>query len=167
MRAVIGLGTNTGKRERNLQNAVDALSLLPGTRVADVSPVYETEPVGYADQPDFLNAVCLVETQLSPRALLGACLGIEAALGRVRTIKNGPRVIDLDLLLYEGVTMQSDELTLPHPRMGERAFVLCPLSDILPDGVFSGFDFGEKINSADKSGVKKTGYVLGNSSSKQ
>ena len=164
MRAVIGLGTNTGKREQNLQNAVDALSLLPGTRVADISPVYETEPVGYADQPDFLNAVCLVETQLSPRALLGACLGIEAALGRVRTIRRGRRVIDLDVLLYEGVTMQSDERTLPHPRMGERAFVLCPLADIFTDGRAPGFDFGEKINSADKSGVKKTDYVLENSS---
>ena len=160
MKAVIGLGTNTGDRAGNLQAAVDALSLLPGTRVTAISPVYETEPVGYADQPDFLNAVCCVQTELSPRALLGACLGIEAALGRVRAIKNGPRVIDLDLLLYEGVTLQTDELTLPHPRMGERAFVLCPFSDIFPDGVFSDFDLREKINSAVKSGVKKTDMVL-------
>ncbi|MBQ6264463.1 MAG: 2-amino-4-hydroxy-6-hydroxymethyldihydropteridine diphosphokinase [Clostridia bacterium] len=160
MKAVIGLGTNTGDRAVNLQSAVDALSLLPGTRVTAISPVYETEPVGYADQPDFLNAVCCVQTELSPRALLGACLGIEAALGRVRAIKNGPRVIDLDLLLYEGVTLQTDELTLPHPRMGERAFVLCPFSDIFPDGVFSDFDLREKINSAVKSGVKKTDMVL-------
>ncbi|MBR3439886.1 MAG: 2-amino-4-hydroxy-6-hydroxymethyldihydropteridine diphosphokinase, partial [Clostridia bacterium] len=72
MKAAIGLGTNTGDREKNLQSAVDALSLLPGTKVTDISPVYETEPVGYADQPDFLNAVCCVETELSPRALLGA-----------------------------------------------------------------------------------------------
>lgn len=160
MKAVIGLGTNTGDRAGNLQAAVDALSLLPGTRVMDISPVYETEPVGYADQPDFLNAVACVETEFSPRALLGACLGIEAALGRVRLFKNGPRIIDLDLLLYEGVTLQTDELTLPHPRMGERAFVLCPFSDIFPDGVFSDFDLSEKINSAVKSGVKKTDMVL-------
>ena len=160
MKAVIGLGTNQGERSGNLRLAVDALSLLPSTRVTDISPVYETEPVGYADQPDFLNAVCCVETELSPRALLGACLGIEAALGRIRTFKNGPRIIDLDLLLYEGVTMQSDELTLPHPRMGERAFVLCPLSDIFPGGAALGFDFSEKINSAGKSGVKKTDIVL-------
>ena len=160
MKAVIGLGTNTGDRTVNLQAAVNALSLLPGTRVTAISPVYETEPVGYADQPDFLNAVVCVETELSPRALLGACLGIEAALGRVRLFKNGPRIIDLDLLLYEGVTLQTDELTLPHPRMGERAFVLCPFSDIFPDGVFSDFDLREKINSAVKSGVKKTDMVL-------
>ena len=166
MKAVIGLGTNTGDRAGNLQTAVDALSLLLGTRVTAISPVYETEPVGYADQPDFLNAVACVETELSPRALLGACLGIEAALGRVRLFKNGPRIIDLDLLLYEGVTLQTDELTLPHPRMGERAFVLCPFSDIFPDGVFFDFDLSEKINSAVKSGVKKTDYVLENSSLK-
>ena len=133
MKAVIGLGTNTGDRAVNLQAAVDALSLLPGTRVTVISPVYETEPVGYADQPDFLNAVACVETELSPRALLGACLGIEAALGRVRLFKNGPRIIDLDLLLYEGVTLQTDELTLPHPRMHLRRFVLEPLAEIIPD----------------------------------
>ncbi|MBR4765284.1 MAG: 2-amino-4-hydroxy-6-hydroxymethyldihydropteridine diphosphokinase [Clostridia bacterium] len=144
----------------NLRLALDALSLLPSTSVTDISPVYETEPVGYADQPDFLNAVCCVETELSPRALLGACLGIEAALGRIRTFKNGPRVIDLDLLLYECVTVKTDELTLPHPRMGERAFVLCPLADIFTDGEAFGFDLSEKINSAGKSGVKKTDMVL-------
>lgn len=160
MKAAIGLGTNTGDREKNLQSAVDALSLLPGTKVTDISPVYETEPVGYADQPDFLNAVACVETELSPRALLGACLGIEAALGRVRLFRNGPRVIDLDLLLYEGVTTRSDELTLPHPRMGERAFVLCPLADIFPEGTALGFDFSEKINSASESGVNKTDISL-------
>ena len=160
MKAAIGLGTNQGERLNNLRLALDALSLLPSTSVTDISPVYETEPVGYADQPDFLNAVCCVETELSPRALLGACLGIEAALGRIRTFRNGPRVIDLDLLLYEGVTMQTDELTLPHPRMGERAFVLCPLADIFKDGAAFGFDLSEKINSADKSGVIKTDMVL-------
>ena len=160
MKAAIGLGTNQGERLNNLRLALDALSHLPSTSVTDVSPVYETEPVGYADQPDFLNAVCCVETELSPRALLGACLGIEAALGRIRTIKNGPRVIDLDLLLYEGVTIKTDELTLPHPRMGERAFVLCPLADIFTHGAALGFDLSEKINSADKSGVKKTDMVL-------
>lgn len=160
MKAAIGLGTNTGDREKNLQSAVDALSLLPGTKVTDISPVYETEPVGYADQPDFLNVVCCVETELSPGALLGACLGIEAALGRIRLFKNGPRIIDLDLLLYEGVTTRSDELILPHPRMSERAFVLCPLADIFPEGTALGFDFSEKINSASESGVNKTDISL-------
>ena len=130
--AVIGIGTNVGSREENLGEAVAALSLLPGTNVVSVSSVYETEPVGYTDQADFLNICVLLETSLSPRALLGACLGIEAGLGRVRLFKNGPRVIDLDLLVFEGFRSDDAELTLPHPRMFERDFVLVPLKDIMP-----------------------------------
>ena len=160
MKAIIGLGTNTGDRRGNLSAAADSLALLPGTKLLRVSPVYETAPVGYADQPDFLNAVCEVETGLSPSALLGALLGIEAAMGRVRLFRNGPRVIDLDLLLCEGFTSDTPELTLPHPRMAERAFVLCPFSDLFPNGKAAGFDFEKEIDSADKSGVVKTDIVI-------
>lgn len=141
MRAVLGLGGNLGDRAANLAAAVKALEHLPGTRVTGLSSLYETAPVGYADQPDFLNRVAVVETSLSPRALLGGCLGVEAALGRVRGRRFGPRVVDIDLLLYEGVVSADPELTLPHPRMMERAFVLVPLAELFPDHVALGVPF--------------------------
>lgn len=131
--AYIALGTNIGNRGENINRAVWAVAALPNTAVTAVSRVYETKPVGYAKQDNFYNAVIRVETGLSSRALLGACLGIEAGMGRVRGIKNGPRIIDLDLLLYEDEVSNDEELTLPHPRMEERAFVLSPLCDIMPD----------------------------------
>jgi len=123
----VALGSNLGDRLEYMQRAIDALAALPGTSVPAVSPVYETDPVGYADQGPFLNAAMAVRTELSPRALLGACLGIEAALGRRRADANGPRVIDLDLLEYGDVRLMSAELALPHPRMLGSAFVLRPL----------------------------------------
>lgn len=134
--AYIALGSNMGDRAENLNRAVWALAAVPGVKVTAVSRVYETAPVGCAGQEDFYNAVVRVESELSSRALLGACLGIEAGMGRLRTKKNGPRVIDLDLLLYEGEALVSDELTLPHPRMEERAFVLTPLCDVMSDGYY-------------------------------
>ena len=115
--AYIALGSNMGDRSENLNRAVWALASIPGIKVSALSKVYETKPVGFARQENFFNAVIRVETTLSPRALLGACLGVEAGMGRIRGRKNGPRVIDLDLLLYEGKVCQSEELTLPHPRM--------------------------------------------------
>lgn len=140
-RAVLAFGGNLGECENNLETAVKAVAALPGTKVLNTSSIYETEPVGFTDQPRFLNAAAVIETQLSPRALLGACLGIEAAMGRIRVFKNGPRVIDIDLLVYEGVASADDELTLPHPRMSERAFVMVPLHDLFPDGRILDCDF--------------------------
>ena len=130
MKAYLGVGTNIGERMNNLQDSVDSLNLLPLTTVTDVSNIYETDPVGYDEQDDFLNIVVEVETELNPDNLLGACLGIEAGLGRVRTIKNGPRIIDIDLLLYENESSNTKTLILPHPRMMERIFVLKPLLDL-------------------------------------
>lgn len=130
MKAYLGIGTNLGDRMQNLQDSIDALNLLPLTTVTDISDVYETDPVGYDNQDDFLNIVVEVETELNPDNLLGACLGIEAGLGRVRTIKNGPRIIDIDLLIYENETSNTNTLVLPHPRMMERNFVLKPLLDL-------------------------------------
>lgn len=143
-KAVIGLGANLGDRKTAIREAVHALSLLPGTSVLQCSGIYETVPVGIREQPDFLNSAVLIETKLTPHALLGACLGIEAAAGRIRTVKNGPRIIDLDLLLYEGINCGGEELLLPHPRMSERAFVLAPLSDLFPCGDALGFLFDAK-----------------------
>ena len=130
MKAYLGVGTNIGDKMKNLQDSIDSLNLLPLTKVTDVSNVYETDPVGYDDQDDFLNIVIEIETELNPDNLLGACLGIESGLGRIRTIKNGPRIIDVDLLLYENETRNTKTLILPHPRMMERNFVLKPLQDL-------------------------------------
>ena len=155
--AVLVLGANQGEREETLRRAVAAVAALPDTRVADLSPLYETDPVGYLEQPAFLNMVVLVETGLSPHALLGACLGIEAGLGRRRTFRNAPRVIDIDVLLYEGVRSAEPELSLPHPRMGERAFVLVPLETLFPGGEIFGFDFSAQIRGICRNGVRKYG----------
>lgn len=135
-KAFVGFGTNMGDRNDNICAALESLNLIPNTQVISVSQIYETKPWGYLNQPNFLNGVAEVETSLSPSALLGALLGIEAAMGRIRTIKNGPRVIDLDLLMYDNIHLITDELVLPHPRMMERAFVLKPLIDLNPKEEF-------------------------------
>ena len=131
--AFIGIGTNMGDRALNIRNAINSLKLLPNTSVEAVSNIYETEPWGFKEQSNFLNGVIKLSTELSPRALLGALLGIEAAFGRVREIKNGPRVLDLDLLIYDNVTINTTELTLPHPFILEREFVLKPLIELISD----------------------------------
>ncbi len=147
--AYIALGSNMGNRSENLNRAAFAVAALPGTRVTAVSRIYETDPVDCPKCDNFYNAVIRVETELSAHALLGACLGIEAGMGRLRSRKNGPRPIDLDLLLFEGVEEDTAELTLPHPRMDERAFVLVPLSDIMRDRELS-----EKLKGIDRTGVR-------------
>lgn len=152
--AALAFGTNLGDREKNLSHAIDAVELLCETKVLRVSRVYETDPVGYTDQPDFLNCVAAIETQLSPHALLGACLGIEAAMGRLRGVRNGPRVIDIDLLLYENAQSDESELILPHPRMMERAFVLYPLADVYPQGTACGISFAQAFHSVSPDGVR-------------
>ena len=129
-KAYLGVGTNIGDCLENLKNVIYSLNLLPLTKVTQVSKIYKTAPVGYSEQDDFLNMVVEVETELTAENLLGACLGIEAGFGRVRTIKNGPRIVDIDLLLYEEEVYNTKTLVLPHPRMFEREFVLRPLLDI-------------------------------------
>lgn len=131
--AFIGIGTNLGDRISNINSAVASLKLLPNTSVEAVSNIYETEPWGFKEQPNFLNGVIKINTSLSPNALLGALLGIESAMGRIREIKNGPRVLDLDLLIYDNVCMNTPELTLPHPYILEREFVLKPLTELTND----------------------------------
>lgn len=136
--AILGLGSNLGDRAQLLASARRALASLPGTRLLGASPVYETEPVGYADQPLFLNQVAAVETTLAPQELLRACLQIEREHGRERDIPNGPRTLDIDLLFYADVCLDEPGLVLPHPRWRERAFVVAPLADLLADGVLAG-----------------------------
>ncbi|MCM3497501.1 MULTISPECIES: 2-amino-4-hydroxy-6-hydroxymethyldihydropteridine diphosphokinase [Paenibacillus] len=138
--AYIALGANLGDREGNLMEALERLDDTPGIQVLRVSNLYETEPVGYIDQPMFLNMAAVVSTSLSPHALLAEMQRIEKELGRVRHIHWGPRTVDLDLLWMEGRRLDTPELMLPHPRMQERSFVLRPLSDIVfedePSGLY-------------------------------
>ena len=131
--AFLGLGSNIGDRKANLARAVAMLAAHPQIEVVDVSSIHETEPVGYTKQPDFLNAVARVETTLRPRELLDVILAIEAEMGRERTIRWGPRVIDIDILLFDGEQVDEPGLQIPHPRMMERQFVLEPLAEIAPD----------------------------------
>jgi 2-amino-4-hydroxy-6-hydroxymethyldihydropteridine diphosphokinase len=136
--AYIALGANLGNPAIQVETACEELGRLPETRLAKRSALYLSKPVGYADQPDFVNAVVGVDTRLSPRDLMQALLEIEARHGRDRTFKNAPRTLDLDLLLYNGLVMHAPGLTLPHPRMAERPFVLLPLAEIAPDAIIPG-----------------------------
>lgn len=133
-KAYLAFGSNIGNGKENVREAYASLTLVPGVIPKKLSKMFITKPWGYADQPDFTNACCEIETSLSPEALLGVCLGIEAAMGRKRIIKNGPRIIDIDLILYEGETRNTTELILPHPRYKDRLFVLEPLYDISNNG---------------------------------
>ena len=133
-RAYIGLGSNLGDRERMLWGAVHMLAFNPEVDVVAVSSISETDPVGFADQPRFLNAAVAIDTELGPRALLDLLLSIERELGRTREgPRFGPRTIDLDLLLYGDEVVDEPGLTLPHPRLHERRFVLEPLAELDPD----------------------------------
>jgi 2-amino-4-hydroxy-6-hydroxymethyldihydropteridine diphosphokinase len=134
VRAYVGLGGNLGDRRSYLERALDLLDRDPEIRVADVSSFRDTEPVGYVDQPRFLNAVAAVETELGPRELLERMLAVERVLGRERAgPRYGPRTIDLDLLLYGDEAIAEPGLVVPHPRLAERAFVLEPLAELAPD----------------------------------
>jgi 2-amino-4-hydroxy-6-hydroxymethyldihydropteridine diphosphokinase len=128
--AVLSVGSNLGDRLGTLQACVHAIGGLPDTDVLAVSPVYETAPVGGPVQPDYLNAVLIVATALTPRDLLAAAHGIEAEAGRVRTERFGPRTLDIDIISYADQVSDDQTLTLPHPRAHERAFVLAPWHDI-------------------------------------
>ena len=155
MKAYLGLGTNIGDRLKNLTSAVKALNYLPGTEAVKISSVYETEPWGYTEQATFYNICVEVETDLSPAALLGACLGIEAAMGRERPFRYSPRIIDIDVLLYEGAMSDTPELKLPHPLISERSFVLIPLKEVLPSMSLNNSDFENAYELCDKKGVNK------------
>jgi 2-amino-4-hydroxy-6-hydroxymethyldihydropteridine diphosphokinase len=127
----IALGSNLGDRSKNLKSAIDAMK--PAVQPIICSPVYETPPWGYLDQPKFLNQVVWAETDLSPVQLLDHLKGIEKQLGRVETLRNGPRTVDLDILFYDDLVFDSPGLKIPHPRLVGRAFVLLPLAQIAPD----------------------------------
>lgn len=130
--AYIGIGSNIGDRKKNIDSAIDMLNGADGTVVSAVSSYINTLPVGYTDQPDFLNAAVELKTALSPQKLLEVCQNIERELKRARDIKWGPRTIDLDILLYGEAVLNEENLIIPHPRMHEREFVMKPLNEIAP-----------------------------------
>ncbi len=132
-RAFIALGSNLENPLSQIRQAMEELNQLPGTRLISKSSLYKSAPVGRLDQPDFINAVVLIETHLAPHDLLKALLDIEHSHGRIRELLNAPRTLDLDILLYEDLECCDEKLTLPHPRMSKRAFVLKPLMEIAPD----------------------------------
>jgi 2-amino-4-hydroxy-6-hydroxymethyldihydropteridine diphosphokinase len=133
--AYVGMGSNLGDREAILRRALELLDDEPGIRVAAVSTFTETDPVGYVDQPPFLNGACALESELAPRALLERLLAVERELGRVRdgVPRYGPRTCDLDLLLYGDAVVAEPDLEVPHPRLAERRFALEPLVELGPE----------------------------------
>ncbi|MFN4183448.1 MAG: 2-amino-4-hydroxy-6-hydroxymethyldihydropteridine diphosphokinase [Hyphomonas sp.] len=136
--AALGLGSNLGDRQAHLAGALIALEHWEGVTVSAVSSLWETPPWGIEEQPHFLNACVLIETSLSPMDLLEACLTIEREHGRERSLRWGPRTLDMDVLYYDDVEMAGERLILPHPRMLLRSFVLAPLAEIAPDKVIAG-----------------------------
>ena len=136
--AYIALGSNLGDPESNLRQAIAALAELAQVQFVGASSLYRSAALGHADQPDFINAVAQLSTGLAPQALLAALLAIENRFGRERSFRNAPRTLDLDLLLYNAQTIAEPGLTVPHPRMHERAFVLAPLIEIAPACVLPG-----------------------------
>jgi len=133
----LSLGSNQGDREAQLAQARQELAALGDGRLEACSPLYETAPVGYTDQGDFLNQVVALSTPLEPLAVLEAAKAIEGRAGRVRTVRWGPRPVDVDIIWYDGSPVREERLQVPHPRLEERCFVLRPLADLAPDLVLS------------------------------
>ena len=132
-KACIALGANIGEPLRQIEAGFTALAALPATRLLARSSLYRSAPVGYADQPDFINAVAIIETSLAPHVLLDALLNVERVNGRVREFPNAPRTLDLDIVLYGDSVVHDPGLTIPHARMLERAFVMVPLAEVAPE----------------------------------
>ncbi len=154
-RAFIGIGANLGDPASTVRSAIAALASLPDTKMVVSSSLYRTAPVGYLNQPDFVNAVAEIETHLNPVELLDQLLRIEAQFGRERGARNAPRTLDLDLLLHGSRSMNTPQLTLPHPRMAERAFVLVPLAEIAPDAAIGALGTAAQLlGSVSGTGVK-------------
>jgi len=155
VRAFLGLGGNLGDPQAAMAAALGILDARDDIEVALVSSLYRTPPWGLVDQPDFLNAVALVETSLEPRQLLDACLAAEHALKRVRDVRWGPRAIDLDVLIYADRMIHEDGLTIPHPRIADRAFVLVPLLEIAPGLAIDGNPLAGALAKLDTRGIER------------
>ncbi|MEL7648838.1 MAG: 2-amino-4-hydroxy-6-hydroxymethyldihydropteridine diphosphokinase [Sedimentibacter sp.] len=149
----LSLGTNLGDKKGNLEHALGLLS--EKVEILKVSSFYETEPVGYSDQPWFLNIAVEGTTEFSPEELIEFTQSIEHEMKRVKTIINGPRIIDVDILLYDDVKINTKNLTIPHPRMTERAFVMYPLHEICPELVIEGKKIKDMINGLEGEKIRK------------
>jgi dihydropteroate synthase len=158
--AVLAIGANLGDRLGTLRAAVAAIGRLPETELLAVSPVYESDPVGGPDQPDYLNAVLMVRTRLAPRDLLDRVNRIEAGYGRVREVRFGPRTLDIDIVTYADQTSDDPVLTLPHPRAKERAFVLAPWHDIDPAAILPEGSVAELLAGLDAGGIRRRPETL-------
>jgi len=152
---LLGLGSNMGEREHNLQQALYLLTADGEVSIAQMSSIYESAPFGVLDQPEFLNMVVQVETALLPEKLLNKCLNIENKMGRKRTLHWGPRIIDIDLLVYENVQRMTEDLTLPHPGIVHRAFVLLPMRDVARDLQLPGGQSVESLLAEGNSELRK------------
>jgi len=152
-RIYLSLGTNLGNREMNLEAVKE--SLPPEAKILDCSPVYQTEPWGFLDQPDFLNQVLAIETSLSPSELLEYIKDIEEKIGRKPSVRFGPRIVDIDILFYGDRIILEEDLIIPHPRIRDRAFVLVPMADLDPDLIYPGSDsyISELLAFVDQTGV--------------
>lgn len=133
--ALIALGSNLQQPKKQVQKAIQTLAATPGLQLKKASSLYATAPVGYDNQPDFINAVVQVETDIAAPQLMQQLLDIEQVFGRERPFPNAPRILDLDLLDYDGIQLDTELLKLPHPRMHERGFVMLPLAEVSPDFV--------------------------------
>lgn len=153
MRAYLGIGSNIGDMAAMLDRAVAGLAAVPGIAIVARSADYRTPPWGKTDQPWFLNGAVAIDTELDPHGLLDACLSVEHDLGRVREERWGPRVIDIDVLAYEGAAVEDARLVLPHRYVRERAFVLVPLAEIAPDLVIGGERVVDALAKLDRSGI--------------
>lgn len=154
-RAYLSLGGNLGEPAKSMGMALRILDDDPLTRVVAVSSLYRTPPWGKLDQPDFLNAAAEVVTRQTPQGLLELCLAAERTLKRVRKERWGPRIVDIDLLAFDDMTIHEAGLELPHPRMMERAFVLVPLAEIAPGLVIAGVSIAQRTAAIDRSGIEK------------
>jgi 2-amino-4-hydroxy-6-hydroxymethyldihydropteridine diphosphokinase len=154
-RAYLGLGSNLGDKPAMLREALRRLDEAGGVKVVACSGFYRTPPWGKTDQDWFLNAAAAVETDLSPHDLLGVCLDVERSLGRVRDEKWGPRLIDIDVLVYDGRVVADERLTLPHPHLAQRAFVLVPLAEIAPDLRIGESSVAEALAGVDRGGIER------------
>ena len=158
--AFIALGSNLDDPQQQIRNGLRELAAMPETRLVSASSLYRSAPVGYRDQPDFVNAVACIETKLKPRALLDHLLAIERRHGRMREFPNAPRTLDLDIVLYGGLTLREPGLTIPHPRMHERAFVIVPLAEIAPEATVPGRgSVRELLRSGDAASIVKLAGV--------
>jgi 2-amino-4-hydroxy-6-hydroxymethyldihydropteridine diphosphokinase len=158
--AYIGLGSNLADPQAQIRTALTALNAIPRTRLVRASSLYRTAPVGHADQPDFINAVARVRTELAARTLLEELLAVERSRGRVRSFRNAPRTLDMDLLLFDLECILDQDLVVPHPRMHERAFVLVPLWEVEPEAFVPGRGpVSELLAGIDPGGVERLGHA--------